>query len=131
MFCNEPTLKYCQCKTGTGHCSNIATFKVKLGPKKLTDKPKFINAYRCTKHIDKGTVSKKVVEKAECNQVNDLEQINTYLRSLIGKKIRSRFHHNQVIEVKYLKDNGAVMGFQPVTKKWKYIYYNQITEVIN
>ncbi len=126
-----PKLKYCCHSVGqTGSCANVAKYHVKLCPRK--DKPeavKISSSYRCEEHKASGTTGKKVFETTPFDQTNELLEINNYLKSLIGKTIKSKVHTANGLEVKYIKDNGAIMCFQPITKKWKYVYYNQITEV--
>lgn len=122
-----PKLNYCGCKRNTGRCANVAVFKVKLRSKKndsITAQTDY--AYRCELHRQKGTTNKKIVETEAFDQSYALQKINNFLKSLIGKTIQSTVHSAQGLQVKYLKENGAVMCFQSITKTWKYVYYNQV-----
>lgn len=128
-----PKLKYCKCKSGNGSFSKIATHEVKLRSRK--DDPESIPikgelSYRCQLHSLKGTTGKRVFESIPFDQTLELQEVNDYLKSLIGKKIESRVHTAKELEVKYLKDNGGVMCLQPITKKWKFVYHDQISNVL-
>ena len=60
-----------------------------------------------------------------------LTKISQYLTTLIGKNIVSKMHTARQLRVKYIKPNtGGVMCFQEHSKKWKFVYYEQITEVL-
>ncbi len=122
-----PILHYCTCKSVASTCSNIATYRVKLQSKK-NDSPdaEIFYSYRCEEHKHKGTTNKKVIESISLDQSDSLRKIFSFLRSLVGTTIQSKAHTAKELEVKYLKENGGVMCFQPITKKWKYVYYNQI-----
>jgi hypothetical protein len=123
-----PKLNYCGCKSSnTSHCAKVAVYKVKLITKKNdSENGEIALSYRCEEHKNKGTNSKKVIELNPFDQTDVLRKINDFLRSLIGTTIQAKVHTAKELQVKYLKENGAVMCFQPITKKWKYVYYNQI-----
>lgn len=125
-------LNYCQCKhSNNGHCSSVATYQVKLRSRKndhVTATTEW--SYRCEEHKNTGTNGRKIIEANPFDQSYALQKINEFLKSLIGRNIKSTYHSARWLEVKYLKNNGAVMCFQPITKKWKYVYYNQIESVL-
>ncbi len=132
---NIEKLYYCDKKTGnTCKCSNIATRQVKLKNKAEKDR---ITAqqewqYRCEKHAATPTVNKVVVESNPFDQSYSLTKINRFLHSLIGKNIVSKVHTARQLIVKYVKPNsGGVMCFQEHSKKWKFVYYEQISEVLS
>ena len=130
---NVQPLKYCGCKSSnTSSCSNIATYQVTLRKRKEFDKnPMELQYdYRCEEHKNKGTTSKKIHEANEFDQGFSLQKINDFLKTLIGKNIHSKFHTARELRVKYLKENGGVMCFQEHSKKWKYVFYNQIDVVL-
>ncbi len=122
-----PSLKYCSCKmSNTGTCAKLATHKTKLKSEN-TGIESFV--WRCDEHTQKSTANKKYVGYELFDQSEAHRKVNEYLTSLIGKRIKSKMHTARELEVKYLKDNGGVMCFQPHSKKWKYVYYHQITHV--
>jgi len=123
-----PNLIYCGCKnSNTGHCASVASYHVKLRTRKNdSDTAETVWSYRCEAHKQSGTNKKKIVECNNLDQSISLQIINNFLKSLIGKKIQATVHSAKALEVKYMKENGAVMCFQPITKKWKYVYYNQV-----
>ncbi len=124
-----PKLNYCNCNlSNTSTCSNLAKYKVKLHRRKEVGDVhlQFDTAFRCEEHKLTGTTGKKVFESIPYEQEIALKQVNDYLKSLIGKMIKSKVHTAKQLEVKYLKDNGGIMCLQPITKKWKFVYYNQI-----
>lgn len=122
-----PKLHYCACKSGMTTCANVAAYRIKLQSKK-NDSPDAETAYsyRCEEHKTRGTTNKKVIESNPLDQSESLRTIFSFLRSLVGTTIQSKAHTAKELEVKYLKENAGVMCFQPITKKWKYVYYNQI-----
>lgn len=131
---NIQKLHYC-CKKGgdTCKCANIATRQVKLKNKAERDSStaKQEWQYRCEKHATTPTVNKVVVESNPIDQSYFLQKINQYLNSLIGKNIKSKMHTARQLRVKYVKPNtGGVMCFQEHSNKWKFVYYEQITEVL-
>ena len=125
--------KYCCHKIGnTGTCSKFATRQVKLCSRKEELDAVHLKvewSYRCEEHKQSGTVGRKVFESNEFDQSYAIQKVNEFLNSIIGKVIKCKVHTAKGLEVRYRKDNGGVMCFQPITKKWKYVYYNQITEV--
>jgi hypothetical protein len=123
-----PKIKYCGCKhSNNGHCQNIATYLVKLRTRgNESPNAETVSGFRCSEHQLSGTNGKKVIEVYSLDQSSALQKINEFLKSLIGTKIRATVHSAKELEVKYLKENGAVMCFQPITKKWKYVYYHQV-----
>jgi hypothetical protein len=131
---NIQQLHYCQKKTGhTGTCSNIATRQVKLKTKKNKESPTAETEwqYRCEEHALTATSGKCVIESNLLDQSYALTKINEYLKTLIGKNIISKWHNVRELRVKYLKPNtGGVMCFEEYSKQWKFVYYNQITEVL-
>lgn len=131
---NFEALKYCQKNIGnTGTCSCVATRQVKLCDKESVGRAVKIKErweYRCEEHATTGTVNYVVYESNPLDQSWNLQKVNQWLRQFIGKEIKSKVHTAKGLIVKYLKDNGGVMCFQPVTKKYKFVYYNQITHVL-
>lgn len=131
---NIQKLHYCDCRSGyKTTCSNVATWQVRMCSKKEKDLEihlKQIWEHRCDKHKTKSTASKIVYKADPFDQGYALQMINNFLKTIIGKRIHSKFHTARELEVKYLKPNGAVMCFQPITKKWKFVYYNQIESVL-
>lgn len=137
---NIQRLKYCGKLTGmSSSCPNVATKQVKLCNKK--DLQKFIKLkyemdYRCDEHEKTGTVSKSVYEIRDLDQCFELQIINNFLKTILGKKIISSYHRNSKgkhteLTVKYLKENGAVMCFDERRKSWEYVYYHQIKMILN
>ena len=132
---NIQKLHYCGKKThGVCKCANIATVRVKL--KNRLEKENPLAAielqYRCDEHAKTPTAKKVVVESAPFDQSYSLTKINRFLQSLIGKNIVSKFHTARQLRVKYVKPNtGAVMCFQEHSNKWKFVYYEQISEVLD
>jgi hypothetical protein len=132
---NIQKLHYCDKKSGnTCNCPNIATRQVKLKNKAFKDNPSATQEwqYRCEEHATTPTVNKVVVETNPFDQSYSLTKINEFLYSLIGKSIKSKIHTSKQLLVKYVKPNtGGVMCFQEKTKKFKFVYYEQISEVLN
>ena len=128
---NIQKLYYCDCGGKNSTCSEVATHQVKLSKKddSLLIPTKVWWEYRCDEHINKGTKSKRVYETSELDQSYTLQKVNAFLKSLIGKSIKSSMHTAKGLEVKYLKSNGGVMCYQPISKKWKFVYYEQIQSV--
>jgi hypothetical protein len=125
--------QYCCKKIGnTGRCSQFATWKVKLCSRTEqldTLHLKYEMSYRCDEHKQSGTVNRKVFETRAFDQSYAIDKVNKFLNSIIGKIVKCKVHTAKGLEVKYRKDNGGVMCFHPITKKWKFVYYDQITEV--
>jgi len=125
-----PKLKYCDKRIGNGkaHCSCVATYQVKLCSKGDNDiiKIKSELGYRCNEHKTSSTVNKKVYEYHTLDQSYELQKVNEFLRSLLGKLINSKWQRESGLEVKYLKENGGVMCQHHITKKWKYVYSHEI-----
>lgn len=125
-------LYYCQHGNKNSHCSNIATHQVRLRSKK--DKSIIVMKsewqYRCDNHKNTGTKTKRVYQIDDLDQSYTLKKINDFLISLIGKRIKSNAHTARELEVKYLKSNGGVMCYQSHSKKWKFVYYEQIQEIL-
>lgn len=132
---NIQKLHYCDKKSGnTCKCANIATRQVKLKNKAQKDNPTAQQEwqYRCEKHATTPTVNKVVVESNPFDQSYSLTMISKFLHSLIGKNIVSKMHTARQLRVKYVKPNtGGVMCFQEHSNKWKFVYYEQITEVMS
>lgn len=132
---NIQKLHYCDKKSGnTCKCANIATRQVKLKNKAQKDSPTAQQEwqYRCEEHATTPTVNKVVVESNPFDQSYSLTMINRFLHSLIEKNIKSKMHTARQLRVKYIKPNtGGVMCFQEHSKKWKFVYYEQITEVLS
>lgn len=126
------TIVYCKKKlSNTARCSNIATQQVTLGFLNKDGEYRFEISHRCDTHKHTGTVNGKVTDIVSIDQSNNLKKINNFLDSIIGKTIRSKVHTAKQLIVKYRKSNGGIMCLQPITKKWKYVYYNQIEEILN
>ena len=71
------------------------------------------------------------VREYALGQSYSLTKINEFLHSLIGKNIVSKMHTARQLKVKYIKPNtGGIMCFQEHSKKWKFVYYNQIKDVL-
>lgn len=130
---NIQKLYYCQHGNKNSHCSNVATHQIKLRSKKDTNKipTKARWETRCDEHKNTGTKRWSVYEINELDQDFELQRTNEFLKSLIGKRIKSSVHTARELEVKYLKSNGAVMCYQNHSKKWKFVYYEQIEEILN
>ena len=128
-------LNYCDKKSGnTCKCANIATRQVKL--KNKADKDNLTATqewqYRCEEHSTTPTVNKVVVDSSPLDQSYSLTKINKFLHSLIEKNIKSKMHTAIQFKVKYVKPNtGGVMCFQEHSKKWKFVYYDQISDVLS
>jgi hypothetical protein len=128
-------LRYCGKNSGNfkATCSNIATWQVKLCHKNEKGKDFHLKVkydYRCDEHKHSSTSDYMVFDTSPFDQGYALQKINDFLKSIIGKKIHSKFHTARELEVRYLKSNGGIMCFQPITKKWKYVYYNQIDSIL-
>jgi hypothetical protein len=122
-----PVIQFCCNKTSnTSRCSSLATHQVELKSKKNET---ISTSFRCDAHKQTGTNGKTVVGAVPFDQQEKVNTVFAYLRTLVGRRIKSSWHSAKELEVKYLKDNCGVMCFQPITKKWKYVYYNQITSV--
>ncbi len=122
-------LQYCQIKHGTGQCSNLATHICCLIRKDGKQENNVQEGYRCEEHKNNGTKSLKVKNILNFDQTIELKRVNEFLKSLIGKNIKSNFHSARYLEARYLKPNGAIMCYQNHSRKWKYVYYNQIQEI--
>ncbi len=120
-----PNIKYCQ-KNKSNHssCSHLATQIVTL----VSEVSQRIE-YRCDS-CKGGTTKMKVQSIEPFNQDENIRAVNSFLRLLIGKSIKSKAHTAKALQVQYMKDNCGVMCFQPITKKYKYVYYNQITAIL-
>lgn len=131
---NIQKLHYCGKKTGSSaSCSNIATRQVTLKNRSERDSvtAKQKHDYRCKKHANTPTQGRVVVESRPFDQSYSLTMINEYLRALIDKNIVSRAHTARQLRVKYVKPNsGGVMCFQEHSEQWKFVYYEQISEVL-
>ena len=126
-----PNIKYCCNKTSnSSHCSSPAKYKVLLVSRK-NDSEKTMESFRCEDHKNSGTNGKKVSVLTAYNQDENLTKVFTFLRSLIGKKITAKVHTAKELEVLYVKETCGVMCLHPITKKYKFVYYNQITSVSN
>lgn len=131
---NTQKLFYCDKKSGnTCKCANIASRKIILKKKgeenNITTKQ--VHGYRCEKHALTSTVNKSVVESLPFDQSYSLSKINDFLKGLIGKNIVSSIHTARQLRVKYVKPNtGGVMCFQEHSKKWKFVYYEQIIKIL-
>ena len=134
-FGNIQKLHYCDKKSGnTSKCAEIATRQITMKRKDEVDvlTAKQEHGYRCEDHALTGTVNKKVVESLPFDQSFALTKIVKYLQSLIGENIVSKMHTAKQLRVKYVKPNtGGVMCFQEHSKKWKFVYYEQITKVLS
>ena len=132
---NIQKLHYCDKNIGNiCKCGNIATRQVKLKNKAQKDSPTARQEwqYRCEEHITTRTANKVVVESKPFDQSYSLTMINKFLHSLIGKNIVSKVHTARHLRVKYVKPNtGGVMCFQEHSKKWKFVYYEQISKVLS
>ncbi len=126
-------LKYCGVNIGSCTCANVAIYQVDLISRKETSTniTTQYSDYRCEKHKLKGTTGKKIFKCNQLDQSLTLGVINRFLNSIIGKNISSSAHTAKELEVKYLKENGGVMCYQNYSKKWKFVYYNQIEAVMN
>lgn len=131
---NIQKLHYCDKKcSNRSKCANIATHQVKLKNKANKDNPSAHQEwqYRCTEHAMTPTVNKVVVDINTFDQSYALTMINTFLLSLIDKNIKSKVHTARQLRVKYIKPNtGGVMCFQEHSKQWKFVYYDQIIEIL-
>ena len=121
-------LIYCDKKgSNTGSCPCIATFKGNL----VDEKGKIFLSHRCLEHRYCGTVHKSIDKESMLvlDQSKALVEVNSFLRTYIGKEVFSKFHRNKhaLIGV-YLKDNGSIMCQNPKNKEWKLVYYHQIIQ---
>jgi hypothetical protein len=127
-----PKLKYCDKRSGHSiGCAQVATFQIWLCGKgdNHVIKVHKVGGYRCDAHKNSSTVGRKVCEAHPFDQSYQLQKVNEFLRSLIGKMIQSKWHTAKELEVKYLKENGGVMCLQPITKKWKFVYCHEIKAI--
>lgn len=126
-------LVYCKHKSSnTSSCGNVATRRVKLCRRKCdapADGEAAVTSYRCEHHAAAGTGGYRIFESEAFDQSAALRKVNNFLDSLIGKTIQSTVHTAKGLVVKYKKPNGGVMCFQPVTEKWKFVYYHQVKDV--
>lgn len=131
---NIQKLSYCGCKLGNNSkCGNIATHSVKLCKRGIDVNGVILSTMydtRCEIHKEKGTVSMKVFEVKEYDQSCSIQMVNNFLKTLIGKLIKSSVHTARELEVKFIKDNCAVMCYQNNSKKWKFVYYDQIKQIV-
>jgi len=123
-----PKIHKCECNHGQlMKCANVAKYSVVLRTRSNEgENAQKVNSYRCENHKNKGTTNRKVIEQTPLNQDDNLKIVYSFLRSLVGKTISSSYHTAKELEVKYVKENCAVMCLQPITKKYKLVYYNQI-----
>jgi hypothetical protein len=132
---NIQKLHYCDKKSSnTCTCSNLATRKIKLKNKSEKDNPLANEKwyYRCEEHALTPTSNKVVVDNVLFDQSQALMQTNQFLNTLIEKNIKSRVHTTKQLLVKYVKPNtGGVMCFQERSRKWKFVYYEQINEILD
>jgi hypothetical protein len=115
-------LIYCNKKSSnSGSCSSLATHKCEL---QFNHETKTV--YRCDKHKFSGTVHGKVNQNTVevIDQQKELNEVNVFLKSLIGTKFTSKFHRG-VLEGKYIKENGGIMCLSH-NNKWKFVYHHQI-----
>lgn len=120
-------LFYCKHKmSNTSTCAHLATHKVTYVSKKNPDIIISNNAHRCYLHKLKATANKKAIRAEPFDQSENIANVNAYLTSLIGKKIKSSAHTARELTVVFLKGNGGIMCYQSHSKKWKFVYYNQI-----
>lgn len=129
---NIQKLHYCDKKSGNRcTCANIATRQIKTKKKGDESSLNYKFGYRCEEHANTSTVNSVVVESLPFDQSYSLTKISQYLTTLIGKNIVSKMHTARQLRVKYIKPNtGGIMCFQEHSKKWKFVYYEQITEVL-
>jgi len=131
---NIQKLHYCDKKIGNScKCANIATRQITMKSKEDQSlSATQTHGYRCEEHAITGTVNKIVTESLPFDQSFALTKISQFLHSLIGKNISSKFHTAKQLRVKFVKPNtGGVMCFQEFSKKWKFVYYEQITDVLH
>ena len=132
---NIQKLYYCDKKSGNRcKCASIATRQIKMKKKgeehKLTATQEL--GHRCEEHATTPTVNKVVFESNPFDQGYSLTKISQFLHSLIEKNIVSKIHTARQLRVKYVKPNtGGVMCFQEHSKKWKFVYYDQIIHVLS
>lgn len=131
---NIPKIHYCQKRSGnTARCSELATTIVSLCSKHQHPETNdgMEKNHRCDEHAKTPTVGKRVFDSEPLDQSEEIKQMNNFLHSLIGKKIHSQAHTAKELIVKYVKPNGGVMCLQPITKKWKFVYYHQIVTIFD
>lgn len=123
---NGMKIIYCDKKSSnTGRCGKIACYSA-LAVSKGTKKEYLI--HRCEEHKLTATQGKNVdvVSVLPFPQTEEVEEVNKFLRSFIGKEIFSTWHRNKHPFIgKFLKDNGSIMC-QDGRGKWALIYYHQI-----
>lgn len=131
---NIQKLYYCDKLSNNCSCGNIATRQIKMVNKRWKNNPDScptkIMGYRCEEHSFKPTVNYFVGESNELDQEYAFTKINQFLKSLINKKIISTHHGKRPLIVKYLGKNCGIMCLNEFTKKWKFVYYNQIKQVL-
>jgi hypothetical protein len=117
---------YCSKVTGNkAKCACFATHVIQLANKK--DHNSCVKKYRCDKHRDSSTVHKTVLSSIKIDQSELINNLKSYLNTLVGKKIKSSHHRaEKMLVVQYSVNNGAVMCLNPYTRKWKLVYYSQI-----
>lgn len=120
-----PKVHYCNKKLGnTSRCSNYATHL-----SVLTNDVQEDEVYRCEEHKGSRTQNKRVIYSMPFDQRENIRKVDSFLKNLIGRTIKSSAHTAKELVVLYTKPNGGIMCQQPITKKYKFVYYNQIREV--
>lgn len=116
-------LIYCDKKSSnTGRCSRLACYVCIFS----SDTGKEYTQYRCEEHKTSPTANKKVKFHTSFTQETKLNEVNSFLRTLIGKPVFSSWHRNKYPMIgKYLKSNGAIMC-QDSKGKWLLVYHHQI-----
>ena len=129
MISGLPNIAYCKYMIGDIGCGRLAQYRVQLY--KRPGVPSIIKtSQRCEQHKLKGGKKWKVFDSQPLIQSDAIKTVMGFLRSIVGREIVSSFHTARSLEVKYVKENCGVMCWQPISKKWKFVYCNQIVSVL-
>lgn len=118
-------VRCCKKMSNTGKCPFPAKHKVKM----IGKKTQHITGpyFRCDTHKETGTMKKFVAAFFPLDQKETIDQANEFMKTLVGKEIRATVHTAKQLIVKYVKPEiCAVMCLQPITKKYKLVYFQQI-----
>lgn len=119
-------LRYCDKKmSNICKCSKIATLQVVMVNSKNPEGKKTYG-YRCEEHAKDSTKNWEISRSYPLDQAHGLAEVNKYLRMFLGEYIIPK-RYKQKLLVKYIKPGtGGVMCYNESTKKYKFIYYDQI-----
>lgn len=120
---NHIDIQRCCKKTGDkSRCAKIATFQVTVENKyKLS-----YQSFRCDKHKTKATAGTKVLGYVEYDQSDQIDKCLSFLKSLVNKRVSSKFNP-VMMTVRFVKTDKLAVMAQEDSGKWRIIYPNQIS----